>query len=150
MGKVRKGDRQVLKRFNLQISSWCLPPLSVTKQCESREPVNRNGKDLGFFAEGLCRRGWIMSAPAAWKIIACLAKQGGRFRLRNRKAPVQLPSLPTLEDGSRGGWIPCPLRSAAGIGPAALEMNILHPWGSQQDVQMAGVVVGQSNSDGCC
>lgn len=51
----------------------------------------------------------MVSAPDAWKIISCLAKQGGRFRLRKSKALGAAFLSPTLEkDGSRGGWIQCP------------------------------------------
>lgn len=41
-----------------------------------------------------------MSAPDAWKITACLAKQGGRFRLMKRKAV----GAASLSPHPGGGW----------------------------------------------
>lgn len=41
-----------------------------------------------------------MSASDAWKVIACLAKQSGRFRLRKRKAL----GAASLSPHPRGGW----------------------------------------------
>lgn len=56
-----------------------------------------------------------MSASDAWKIIACLAKQGGRFRLRKRKALGAASLSHRRRMVAEVGGFSAPVRSAAGI-----------------------------------
>lgn len=60
---------------------------------------------------------------------------------------MQLPSLPTLEDaGSRGGWIQCPCAFSSRYWPSSFGDKCSSSLSHQQDMQMAGVVVGQSQT----
>lgn len=139
-GRVKKETSMFLRGLSSSLAASA-PPSScshVTKQCESREPVSRDGEGtwllcLVYVQKRLnynCSR--CMGGHQLPCETKCLIKSDEEGKLQ-----AHLYSLTTLQEGgSRGGWFRCPCacscRCSSSLRPSA------------GCVQVAEVVMGQS------